>query len=73
MNKITFREIPKEKIEENQIPKNQVYKVSEPMSIPFVEDNATHKEQVELDYQLKDGQYGLYANEFRGQYTSKDR
>ena len=72
MNKITFREIPKEKIEENQIPKNQVYKVSEPMSIPFVEDHATHKEQVELDYQLKDGQYGLYANEFRGQYTSKD-
>lgn len=41
MNKITFREIPKEKIEENQIPKNQVYKVSEPMSIPFVEDHAT--------------------------------
>ena len=72
MSKIDFKEIPKKKVETNQIPKNQIYKIVESIKIPFVEEHEDHKEIVYLDYQLEEKQYGLYANEFRGQFTVKD-
>lgn len=67
MINISLREYDKAK----PIQKNILYKVNNTCSIPFVEQHEGNKEVANTQYILEDGQYGIYANEYRAPNTEK--
>ncbi len=55
----------------NPVEKNILYKVNESARIKFIEQHKVKKEVANVDYYLVDGQYGIYANEYRRPGTQK--
>lgn len=59
-------------IDPENIQKNNLYRVSEPVVVEFVEHHDKGNESVYLDYQLVDEQYGIYATEYRSPVVKKE-
>lgn len=57
---------------EKPVQKNMLYKVNDNCLIKFVEEHKDRKEIVNVDFGLKEGQYGIYANEYRSPNTAKE-
>jgi len=55
-----------------QIDKNILYKIEGSCSVEFVEQHDETREVVDVEYNLNDNQYGIYANEYRRPGTRKD-
>lgn len=56
---------------EGKLQKSTLYKIPESMTVPFEEIHANGKEVVNLNYQLQESQYGIYANEYKNPCISK--
>lgn len=54
-----------------KIQKNNLYKISTSMVVPFVEEHEKSREKVILHYKLMDGQFGIYATEYRAPVVIK--
>ena len=54
-----------------KIQKNNLYKISTSMVVPFVEEHEKSREKVLLHYKLMDGQFGIYATEYRAPVVIK--
>lgn len=57
---------------EQTVQKNMLYRVIDNCFIKFVEEHKDRKEIVNVEFDLKEGQYGIYANEFRSPNTAKE-
>lgn len=57
--------------ETKPIQKNVLYKVNNSCCISFVERHEASKDIANIQYVLQDGQYGIYANEYRAPNTEK--
>lgn len=56
---------------EGKLQKSTLYKIPESMTVPFEEIHANGKEVVNLNYQLQESQYGIYANEYKNPCINK--
>lgn len=54
------------------VEKNILYKVDENGIIKFMEQHQATKEVANVEFYFKDGQYGIYANEYRRPGTQKE-
>ena len=52
--------------------KNILYKVNDNSLIKFEEEHTECKEIVNVDFDFKERQYGIYANEYRSPNTTKE-
>lgn len=52
--------------------KNVLYRVNESGIIQFIEQHEHTREIANVEFSLKDGQYGIYANEYRRPETQKE-
>ena len=50
---------------EGKLQKSTLYKIPKSMTVPFEEIHANGEEVVNLNYQLQESQYGIYANEYK--------
>lgn len=60
-----------EKYEPNNCSRNILYRIGESGIIQFTEEHKQHKEIVRLHIQLENGQYAVYANEYRNPLVEK--
>lgn len=57
----------------DKVQKNILYKIPEPMIVSFKETHKNGNEEiVNLDYQLQESQYGIFANEYRPSCAFKE-
>ncbi|MBQ6889091.1 MAG: hypothetical protein IJN54_16445 [Lachnospiraceae bacterium] len=68
MINLVFREFTPLK----SVEKNILYKVDKDVIVKFIEQHEVTKEIVNVYFGLKDGQYGIYANEYRRPGTQKE-
>lgn len=54
------------------VEKNQLYRIDKSAVVNFEEQHEKTKEIAKVDFELKEGQYGIYANEYRRPGTSKE-
>ena len=56
---------------EGKLQKSTLYKIPKSMTVPFEEIHANGEEVVNLNYQLQESQYGIYANEYKNPCINK--
>lgn len=67
MIEINWKELKSEEV----IPKNVLYKISESRVVRLKEEHETNREIVDVEYILKEKQYGIFATEYRNPSASK--
>lgn len=60
-----------DKYDSEKCSKNVLYRIDESTTIRFTEDHEDHQEIVYLHFQLENGQYAVYANEYRNPLVEK--
>ena len=56
---------------EGKLQKSTLYKIPKSMTVPFEEIHANGEEVVNLNYQLQESKYGIYANEYKNPCINK--